>query len=114
MRISDWSSDVCSSDLRRHWLGYLLLAPAVALIALIIIYPLFVSLDLSFQNVASARLDQPRKAFTLANYERLFTSPAFWSARSDERRVGHECVRPCSFRWSPYHSNKQTVILKLI
>src|SRR3546814_7888992 len=80
MRISDWSSDVCSSDLRRHWLGYLLLAPAVALIALIIIYPLFVSLDLSVQNVASARLDQPRKAFTLANYERLFTSPEFWTA----------------------------------
>src|SRR3546814_14902375 len=80
MRISDWSSDVCSSDLRRHWLGYLLLAPAVALIALIIIYPLFVSLDLSFQNVAIARLDQPRKAFTLANYERLFTSPEFWTA----------------------------------
>src|SRR3546814_5252811 len=80
MRISDWSSDVCSSDLRRHWLGYLLLAPAVALIALIIIYPLFFSLYLSFQNVAIARLDQPRKAFTLANYERLFTSPEFWTA----------------------------------
>src|SRR3546814_15754565 len=23
--------------------------------------------------------------------------------RSDERRVGHECVSPCSSRWSPYH-----------
>ena len=30
---------------RRHWLGYLLLAPAVLLIALIIVYPLFVSAD---------------------------------------------------------------------
>src|SRR3546814_301435 len=24
-------------------------------------------------------------------------------ARSEERRVGHECVRTCRSRWSPYH-----------
>ncbi|WP_210497075.1 carbohydrate ABC transporter permease [Microvirga antarctica] len=65
---------------RRHWLGYLLLAPAVILIALIIVYPLLVSIDLSFQNVNIARLDQPRKPFTTANYERLFSSPDFWNA----------------------------------
>src|SRR3546814_18787671 len=23
--------------------------------------------------------------------------------RSEERRVGNECVRPCRSRWSPYH-----------
>ena len=65
---------------RRHWLGCLLLAPAVILIALIIVYPLFVSVDLSFQNVGIPRLDQPRRPFTTANYERLFTSPDFWNA----------------------------------
>src|SRR3546814_18577727 len=27
--------------------------------------------------------------------------------RSDERRVGKECVRPCRFRWSPYRSKKK-------
>src|SRR3546814_11900400 len=26
--------------------------------------------------------------------------------RSDERRVGKECVSTCRSRWSPYHSNK--------
>src|SRR3546814_18174124 len=26
--------------------------------------------------------------------------------RSDERRVGEECVRTCRSRWSPYHQNK--------
>ena len=26
-----------------------------------------------------------------------------WSARSEERRVGKECVQPCRSRWSPYH-----------
>lgn len=65
---------------RRHWLGYLLLAPAVVLIGLIIVYPLFVSVDLSFQNVNIARLDQPRRPFTTANYVRLFNSPDFWMA----------------------------------
>lgn len=65
---------------RRHWLGYLLLAPAVLLIGAIIVYPLIVSVDLSFQNVGLARLDRPRAAFTVANYDRLFTSEDFWNA----------------------------------
>lgn len=65
---------------RHHWLGYALLAPAVLLIAAIIVYPLFVSIDLSFQNVGIARLDRPRRPFTIANYERLFASPDFWNA----------------------------------
>ena len=65
---------------RQHWFGYALLAPAVLLIAAIIAYPLFVSVDISFQNVGIARLDQPRRPFTTANYERLFASPDFWNA----------------------------------
>src|SRR3546814_19772198 len=28
--------------------------------------------------------------------------------RSEERRVGKECVSPCSFRWSPYTYKKNT------
>ncbi len=63
---------------RQHWLGYLLFAPAVLLVAALIVYPLFVSLDLSFQSVAMIRLNQPRRPFTFANYERLFTSEEFW------------------------------------
>src|SRR3546814_19727621 len=27
--------------------------------------------------------------------------------RSEERRVGKECVSPCSSRWSPYHYKKK-------
>ena len=65
---------------RAKWLGYLLLMPAVLLIGAIIAYPLFVSLDLSFQNVNMARLGDPRRAFTLDNYIRLFGSEAFWQS----------------------------------
>src|SRR3546814_17651923 len=28
------------------------------------------------------------------------------ATRSEERRVGKECVRTCRSRWSPYHKNK--------
>src|SRR3546814_14212733 len=31
------------------------------------------------------------------------TEEDFQATRSEERRVGKECVRPCSSRWSPYH-----------
>lgn len=65
---------------RQHWLGYLLLAPAVLLVGAIIVYPLFVSIDISFQNVGIARIDQPRRPFTTDNYTRLFTSSDFWNA----------------------------------
>src|SRR3546814_15029646 len=27
----------------------------------------------------------------------------FWEGRSEERRVGKECVRTCRSRWLPYH-----------
>src|SRR3546814_17482975 len=30
--------------------------------------------------------------------------------RSEERRVGKECVSTCRSRWSPYHSKKKTII----
>src|SRR3546814_11535086 len=29
--------------------------------------------------------------------------PTFPASRSEERRVGNECVRTCRSRWSPYH-----------
>lgn len=64
---------------RRHWLGYLLLAPAVVLIGLIIIYPLVVSIDLSFQKVDIVRLDR-RAPFTFANYQQLLSSAEFWNS----------------------------------
>lgn len=65
---------------RQHLLGYILMAPAVLLVALIIVYPLIISVDLSFQDVKLPRIGAERKPFTTANYEKLFTSPEFWMA----------------------------------
>src|SRR3546814_8197728 len=72
MRISDWSSDVCSSDLvpgRR-----------------------------SHQSSAS-------KGTSARNHWgcRKWNCSGMFDVRSEERRVGKECVSTCRSRWSPYH-----------
>src|SRR3546814_19302937 len=36
----------------------------------------------------------------------ISTSGLTADRRSEERRVGKECVRTCSSRWSPYHAKK--------
>src|SRR3546814_15400297 len=111
MRISDWSSDVCSSDLDLNtnaaglgtyyahvkaidlpqvapyagrirmagYLGFGLPLLAGALLLVLILKPSKKSLH------GSARF---------ANAGDL---------RSEERRVGKECVSTCRSRWSPYH-----------
>src|SRR3546814_17517637 len=33
----------------------------------------------------------------------------FAPGRSEERRVGEECVRTCRYRWSPYHTKKREI-----
>jgi len=63
---------------RQHLLGYLLLAPAVIMVAFIIIYPLIISIDLSFQDVKLAKIGDAGKPFTTKNYEKLFSDPNFW------------------------------------
>src|SRR3546814_9259179 len=79
MRISDWSSDVCSSDL--------LSVPLYAMIA----YP-----------VKSLRpLEGGLKYLVLSAVASAFL--LFGMARSEERRVGKECVSTCRSRWSPSH-----------
>src|SRR3546814_19566292 len=81
MRISDWSSDVCSSDLsqgarHRH----------------------------RFPGGAGGR-SQARWSDRDLRWGRQ-------RRRSEERRVGKECVSTCRFRWSPFHyknnNTKQT------
>src|SRR3546814_13389879 len=109
MRISDWSSDVCSSDLeadqhaddRRH-------RQAIHLL------PIFVFAEAITQFI-SAWLSGEWAGWGLL-WSSLFTV-ALWpladivlhlpqrrlDARSEERRVGIECVSTCISRSSPDH-----------
>src|SRR3546814_20845087 len=38
---------------------------------------------------------------------RIELAPVAPPARSEERRVGKECVSTCRSRWSPYHEKKK-------
>src|SRR3546814_13489669 len=106
MGISDWSSDVCSSDLLaerffvRSETGALLALPAEAREAA------FVRLWCAKEAVLKAHgrglafgLDRLEFALCGDDWALVACDPA----RSEERRVGKECVRSCRSRWSPYH-----------
>src|SRR3546814_10961157 len=92
MRISDWSSDVCSSDLSA------IRAPVVAGSALSSGHFAALSHLGSYQAKAErthmAPVDARRETGIAAAGELI---------RSEERRVGQECVSTCRSRWSPYH-----------
>src|SRR3546814_982871 len=72
MRISDWSSDVCSSDLPDGMI------------------------ELHVRHVAGG-------GFTSWVSDQLQVGERLRIERSEERRVGKECVSTCRSRWSPYH-----------
>ncbi|CUX49491.1 MULTISPECIES: carbohydrate ABC transporter permease [Rhizobium/Agrobacterium group] len=65
---------------RQHLLGYILIAPAVLMVAAIIVWPLVLAIDLSFQQVKIPRLGGASRPFSLSNYTWLFSSPEFWLA----------------------------------
>src|SRR3546814_19649956 len=83
MRISDWSSDVCSSDLR--------LSDGAAA---------------NQRHVrARCRLCYPQAPRHQIPYRRCHRR------RSEERRVGKECVSTCRSSWSPHHYKKNNYVL---
>src|SRR3546814_14807251 len=99
MRISDWSSDVCSSDLRTQQYPY--------------------NPNGSPQGLAGVTTADGRFTVLMPHPERVTRNVAMsWAPerwgnldsggkdsthRSEERRVGKECVSTCRSRWSPYH-----------
>src|SRR3546814_16351337 len=98
MRISGWSSDVCSSDLKRRqtrtFAGSQIggeLAMASTLFA-----DIYTNIDGKLDLFLNERLhnviDVVRGPLALG----LVIS-------SEERRVGKECVCMCRTRWSPYN-----------
>src|SRR3546814_8697717 len=74
MRISDWSSDVCSSDLSG-------------------------SIKQNLKMCGTSTSD----AELLRTLQAIGADRFLSRDRSEERRVGKECVSTCRYRWSPYH-----------
>src|SRR3546814_14059416 len=111
MRISDWSSDVCSSDLERPL--------AVRLSKCWPLHPVVAAL---LGPISRRRFGQnQRSLFGFLNSVEPFGFQSFladtsygdvrfpverlWDYlhRSEERRVGKECVSTGRVRWSPYN-----------
>src|SRR3546814_20874168 len=98
MRISDWSSDVCSSDLSRRSID----APAYELqkIERRIVSPVCV-LDYK-QNRMTALLQICKYGLEQCHARSVGAEQRAESkVRSEESRVGKECVSTCRYRWWP-------------
>src|SRR3546814_19573452 len=111
MRISDWSSDVCSSDLQEQPVGQRV--EIVALCALDIM-PLFEHMEHAENLVLRAphRLrDVGKPHWPRHARQQLQDIEPFLECRggigrglrSEERRVGKACVRTGRSWWWPYH-----------
>src|SRR3546814_14537802 len=109
MRISDWSSDVCSSDLRAvHALQTDNALPCIDRVD-----PSGTEIDIGRgEQLAEGRRHRRGIAFIEArpDDQRGFgrddgNGQIRW--RSEERRVGKECVSKCRSRWSPDHEKKK-------
>src|SRR3546814_16733375 len=108
MRISDWSSDVCSSDLlslpawrprrvrrliRRSWARRLRKG------------------GIAVKRRAGLSFSLISRYFCKLRESRCRILCDF---RSEERRLGKECVSTCRSRWSPYNLQKKTNLLLLM
>src|SRR3546814_15485787 len=112
MRISDWSSDVCSSDLERGLLLTTLwyirtVDPAVLLLTGLTRDGVYLIEDGEVRAAVNnfrfneSPLDLLRRATEAGISEP--TLPREWGDRSEERRGGKECVSTCRSRGAPYH-----------
>src|SRR3546814_15428385 len=103
MRISDWSSDVCSSDLLEaiEQGNYGELPSPTYAIGFAKAYARAVDTDeVEIGGLVRTEAGVPRRPTA----ETLPYEPADPARlRSEERRVGKECVSTCSTGWSPAH-----------
>src|SRR3546814_14508316 len=94
MRISDWSSDVCSSDL------------ALALAQDGRAFPRWM-----WPQWIIRFLQRRFQQFNGRDRSRRNVAHHYDLDRSEERRVGKECVSTCRSRWSPYHYKKRESLI---
>src|SRR3546814_20235744 len=117
MRISDWSSDVCSSDLpcalQQPLARFVPLpAPSVPILSVPPCHLVFCRSSVLVREAPSCRYphcpeaerQHADQAPAVRTVEwRVESAPVDYPQRSEERRVGQECVSTCRSRWWPYH-----------
>src|SRR3546814_15088285 len=119
MRISDWSSDVCSSDLLANRsaragfpsLNQRIFAPFKLATVIDAVARRGIAPDTVLDRTGLT-LSQVRDPPTLTSIGQYLVAceniVAAGAERSEERRVGKECVSTCRSRWSTYHSKKKS------
>src|SRR3546814_13337912 len=97
MRISDWSSDVCSSDLLGRTVASNLFPDGASSIGSYVLIG-----NIPFEVIGVL---EPKGASPFgSDQDDIALVPLTTGAmRSEERRVGKECVSTCRSRWSPDH-----------
>src|SRR3546814_9647086 len=100
MRISDWSSDVCSSDLQHCFYGAPLIRRGYEGAAWTSFLDVLDKSDWAPNFLHLSTLDGDGEN---ANALKAVCAQQGRGLRSEERRVGKECVSPCRSRWSPSH-----------
>src|SRR3546814_18877602 len=100
MRISDWSSDVCSSDLAVSALGSELTEEVLADLRGRVVD------GVTGRPIGEVEQDGVADALTRATADVEAITDAL--RRSEERRVGKACVSTCRSRWSPSHLTQNT------
>src|SRR3546814_20537698 len=110
MRISDWSSDVCSSDLVKDWKADTIRHADSTQFTLVTERglvkensPLLQARAYALEIGVVLERDPALRHPEGSRYEGKLIMP--W--RSEERRGGKACVRTGSSRWSQYHSTKK-------
>src|SRR3546814_12939521 len=101
MRISDWSSDVCSSDLYNDAVEDDACNIEAAKKALEDAGVKDLSMKIWAMPVSRPYMLNARRAAEVmqADFAKIGVKVEI---RSEERRVGKECVSTCRSRWSPY------------
>src|SRR3546814_14358825 len=100
MRISDWSSDVCSSDLEQPFIDERQIARLQDFELVRFDLPIVFGME-DMVNGGQADI---LVAAAVAGDEMPVEQ---FIVRSEERRVGKECVSPCRSRWEPDHYQKK-------
>src|SRR3546814_20751984 len=102
MRISDWSSDVCSSDLQKDMQKHSVPQPAAPRRQLDDEFDEDEHIRISYASVKPQAnafthycAEDAVEEFKLSDWKTV--------ERSEERRVGKECVSTCRSRGWPYH-----------
>src|SRR3546814_13789072 len=102
MRISDWSSDVCSSDLQRECLEYPSESEQSSRHSRCWYTQANSTWRMPRSRFQSRSTSQPdRVALAEQDWVQPYAYNSNLDHRSEERRVGKEGVSTCSSRWSP-------------